>query len=98
MFAPDFADAGVALTPDQTKALTKAMADTDSDDRADNAVDSATGLSSREQRLLDAASQTLTAAQLQILKTDQIEQNQSASILRQYMRRLPDGGTFYIEP
>lgn len=91
-FSPDFEEAGVALTADQTSGLRQALAGTWSTDgipASDRAalrkVDPATGLSPADNRMLDAAAQTLTPAQLQVLRAAQIRQNQQNAIFQQYL-------------
>jgi len=90
-FAPDFEDAGVALSPDQTSALARAMADANYSGKDIslrppnyNNVDPETQLSPHDDRILAAAAQSLTPAQVDILKADMIQARQKSAILRQY--------------
>jgi hypothetical protein len=86
-FAPDFADAGVALTPDQSAGLAEAMAGPSLPGKVPagyNDPDPATGLTPHQEQILTAASQVLTPAQLQIFKADQVQQNQESAIMKQY--------------
>jgi hypothetical protein len=99
----DFADAGVALNPDQARSLAQAMAnssfggkDLSTRPAGYNQTDSLTGLSPHDQRTLDAAAQALAPAQLEVLKTDLIEAHQQTAIMQQY--RSGPGGGFRIVP
>jgi len=88
----EFTDAGVALTPDQSSGLVKAMLDAfywagkDMSDRPANynEADPTTGLSIHDDRILNNASQVLSAAQLQVLKANQLESEQLSTLMRQY--------------
>jgi hypothetical protein len=91
-YTPDFQEAGVALTANQTNSLRQALAGAynnngiPASDRATyRKVDPATGLSPADSRMLEAAAQTLTPAQLQVLQAGQIRQNQQSAIFQQYL-------------
>ena len=91
-YVPDFEAAGMALTPEQTNGLQQALASSrnydsvpPSERAAYNQVDPATGLSPADTRMLEAAAQSLSPAQLRILRTDQIRDNQQNAIYRQYL-------------
>ncbi len=90
-YGPDFADAGAALSPDQSHGLLQAMADAnysgkDMSTRPQkyNDVDPATGLSLHDNRIIDAAAQVLSPAQVQVLKTDQAETEKFSTIMKEY--------------
>ncbi len=90
-YAADFSDAGVPLTPGESTGLTQAMADAnyagkDTSTRPANynVVDAATGLSPHDERILSNAAAVLSPAQLQVLKTDQVENEQEMAVRRQY--------------
>jgi hypothetical protein len=90
-FAPDFADAGLTLSADQSRAVVQALSDTSYAGKDEsgrpanyNTVDPTTGLSPHDQKIIDEAAQTLTPDQVQILKTHQIEKNQQGAVMRQY--------------
>jgi hypothetical protein len=100
-YAPDFAEAGAPLTADQTTALVQAMADAnyggkDTSTRPANynMVDPATGLSPHDDRIINSAAQSLSPAQIQVLKTDQAEMEQQSSIIREYNK----GGNVMFVP
>jgi hypothetical protein len=99
-YASDFEDAGVALTPDQTQGLAQALAGARSFDGVPAAdrrnyyqTDPATGLAPYENRMLEAAAQVLSPAQLQILKTDRIRSNKESSIMSPYIQAARNGST-----
>ncbi len=50
-----------------------------------NDVDPSTGLTPHNSRILAEAAAVLSPAQIQVLKTDQIEGAQQAAVMRQYM-------------
>jgi len=84
-FAPDFTDAGVPLSSDQSDRLAQAMAGpTGRTPPGYNDPDPSTGLTPRQEQVLMAAAQVLTPAQWQIFKTDQIQQAQRDAIMKQY--------------
>jgi hypothetical protein len=103
-YAPDFADAGLPLNPDQSRALAEAMAAarnpggaTPAQMRSFNQADPDTGLSPYDNQLLSAAAQILSPAQLQVLKTEQLQNNQQSAIFRTYMTGA-SGGLRIISP
>lgn len=90
-YAPDFEDAGMPLSPDQTNGLIQAMADANyagkdiSTRPADyNVADPTTWLTPHDNRIINGAAQVLTAAQLQVLTTDQMQNQQMIAIYKQY--------------
>lgn len=90
-YAPDFSDAGQPLTPEQASGLIQAMADAnysgkDTSTRPANynVADPTTGLSLHDDRIISGATQVLSPAQLQLLTTDQIENEQISAIMKQY--------------
>ena len=90
-YAQGFAAAGIPLTPEQSRGLIQAMADADYAGKDPSTspsgyddVDPATGLTPHHNRMLDSAAQVLSPAQIQILKTDKIENNRVLTILREY--------------
>jgi hypothetical protein len=100
-YAPDFAEAGAPLTPEQTSGLVQAMADANYAGKdlstrpaGYNNVDPSTGLSPHDDRIINSATSVLTAAQVQILKQDQIENEQMSSIMREYSK----GGPVMFQP
>jgi hypothetical protein len=91
-YAPDLEDAGVGLTPEQSRGLAQALVSTRNPGslpaemrQGYNQPDPATGLSPYDNRMLEAAAQVLSPAQVQILKADQIQTNQQSAILKPYM-------------
>lgn len=101
-YAPDFADAGVPLTPAQASGLVQAMADAnyagkDSSTRLPgyNTPDPTTGLTPHDNRIINAAALVLNPAQVQILKTDQIQNRQIAATMKQYNK---SGGPAMFAP
>jgi cell division septum initiation protein DivIVA len=103
-YAPDFSEAGAPLNADQTRALADAMAaarnpgaTTPAQMRADYVADPDTQLTPYDNRLLTAAAQVLSPAQLQVLKTEQIQGNQQTAIFRTYMTG-GNGGLRIISP
>jgi hypothetical protein len=101
-YAPDFAEAGAPLTADQTTALVQAMADAnyggkDVSTRPANynEVDPNTGLSPHDDRIINSAAQSLSPAQIQVLKTDQAEMEQQSAIIREYNK---GGGNVMFVP
>jgi len=102
-FGPDFADAGVALTPEQSATLQQAMSTANysgkstSDRPANyNEIDPASGMSPHDQRILASASAGLNPSQLEILKTDLMQAHQRAAIQQQYTGG--DGGPVRFAP
>lgn len=94
-YAPDFDDAGLPLTPEQTNGLIQAMADAnyagkDTSTRPPgyNVADPTTWLSPHDNRIITSASQVLTPSQVQVLTTDQAQKEQMAAI----MKELNSGG------
>jgi len=85
-YAPDFADAGVPLTPDQSTSLAQLLnpMNNPGGGRAMNQADPETFLSPRDEQLLDQAAQILSPPQIAILKADRAEQNQRQALMRQY--------------
>ena len=90
-YAPDFADAGMPLTPEQTNGLIQAMADAnyagkDLSTRPANynVADPTSMLSPHDDRIINNATASLTPQQLQLLTADQAENEQIAAIMRQY--------------
>jgi hypothetical protein len=90
-YAPDFADAGMPLTPDQTNGLIQAMADAnyagkDISTRPPNynVPDPTTDLSIHDDRIINNATPVLSPPQLQLLTTDQAENEQIAAIMKAY--------------
>ena len=104
-YAPDFADAGAPLNADQSRALAEVMATARNPGgavpaqmRGFNQADPDTGLSPYDNQLLAAAAQILSPAQLQVLKTEQIQNNhQQSAIFRTYMTGAT-GGIRIISP
>jgi hypothetical protein len=101
-YKSDFADAGVPLSPEQTNAVVQALSDANYTGRdlstrppGYNDPDPATGLTSHESRILDAVSRVLSPAQLQIARTDLVENRQSTTIMHEY---TGSGGPVMIEP
>lgn len=90
-YAPDFADAGMPLTPDQTNGLIQAMADAnyagkDTSTRPANynIADPTTGLSPHDDRIINNAAPVLSPTQLQLLTTGQAEGEQISAIMKAY--------------
>jgi hypothetical protein len=90
-YAPDFADAGAPLNPEQTNGLIQAMADANYSGKdistrpADyNITDAVTGLSPHDDRIINNATPVLTPAQVQLLSKDQAENEQIAAIMKSY--------------
>ncbi len=90
-YAPDFADAGAPLNPDQTIGLINAMADAnyagkDTSTRPANynIADATTGLSPHDDRIINGATPVLSPAQIQLLTKDQAENEQIAAIMKSY--------------
>ncbi len=85
-YAPDFAEGGVPLTPEQTTGLAQLLNPRNLVGRgpAANQPDPETWLTPRDQKLLEQAAQVLSPAQLEILKGDRAEQNQRQALMRQY--------------
>ncbi len=90
-YAADFANAGAPLSPDQSHALVQALSDAnyagkDTTNRPANynEVDPTTGLTPHDSRIVEAAAQSLSPAQIQVLKTDQMENAQLSALMRQY--------------
>jgi hypothetical protein len=101
-YASDFTDAGAPLNPAQSTALVQAMADANYGGKDEstrpanyNEVDPATGLSPHDQRIIASAAQVLSPAQVQVLTTHQVENEQQTTIMREYMK---GGGNFSVEP
>lgn len=91
-YAPDFLDAGVALTSDQAQGLAQVLASTTNTPPGltpggYHQPDPQTWLSQADQDTLTRASQVLSPAQLNVLKTDLAEQNQRNAIMRTYFQR-----------
>ncbi|HTQ32392.1 MAG TPA: hypothetical protein VMI53_14365 [Opitutaceae bacterium] len=102
-YAPDFAEAGVSLNPEQSRNLTQAIAAADYSVKNPSPppkgyydVDPTTKLSPRDNRLLESVAGVLSPAQIQILKTDRIAENQSSAIMKQYYAK--GNGTVMIVP
>jgi hypothetical protein len=100
-YAPDFADAGIALTPEEANGLAQAMADAnytgkDTSTRPPNynVPDPTTNLSLHDNRIIANAAPILTPAQIQLLTTDQAENEQLSAIEKQYY----SGGNVIIVP
>jgi len=90
-YGPDFDQAGASLNSDQAHVLALAIANasyvglsTATRPANYNQVDPDTMLTPHDNRILDAASATLSPAQLQVLKADLIEPHQQAAIMQQY--------------
>jgi hypothetical protein len=90
-YSPDFADAGLSLTADQENGLIQAMADAnysgkDTSTRPANynIPDPTSWLSPHDDRIINNASQLLSPAQIQLLSTDQMENEQMSAIMKQY--------------
>jgi hypothetical protein len=90
-FAPDFSDAGVPLTPDQTNGLIQAMADAnyagkDTSTRPANYndADATTWLSPHDDRIINNATPVLNPQQVQLLAKDEAENEQMAAIMKTY--------------
>jgi hypothetical protein len=90
-YVPDFSDAGQPLSPEQASGLIQAMADAnyagkDTSTRPANynIADPTTGLSLHDDRIISGATQVLSPAQLQLLTTDQMENEQISAIMKQY--------------
>jgi|ERR1700722_17628851 len=90
-YSPDFSDAGQPLTPEQASGLIQAMADAnysgkDTSTRPANynVPDPTTGLSPHDDRIINSATSLLNPAQIQLLTTDQMENEQISSIMKQY--------------
>jgi hypothetical protein len=102
-YALDFADAGAALNPDQSRGLAQAMAnssfggkDLSTRPAGYNQPDPTSGLSPHDQRTLDGATQALSPAQLEVLKTELVEAHQQTAIMQQY--RSGQAGGIRIVP
>ena len=99
-YAPDFADANIPLSAEQSRNLAQVMADANYAGRTPpkgyNNVDPTTGLSPHDVQILTAAAGVLSPAQIEILRTDQIQSHQSAAILRQYYSK--NGGPVSFVP
>ena len=92
-YSADFADAGSPLTAEQSSGLVQAMADAnyagkDLSTRPANYndPDPTTGLTPHDNRIIQAAAQVLSPAQLEILKTDQAENSKIAAIMKEYSK------------
>jgi hypothetical protein len=90
-YSPDFSDAGQPLTPEQASGLIQAMADAnysgkDTSTRPANynIPDPTSGLSPHDDRIINNATQVLSPAQIQLLTTDQMENEQISAIMKQY--------------
>jgi hypothetical protein len=90
-YSPDFADAGLPLTPDQAIGLIQAMADAnysgkDTSTRPPNynVPDPTSWLTPHDDRIINSATQILSPAQIQLLTTDQMENQQISAIMKQY--------------
>jgi hypothetical protein len=90
-YAADFADAGAALSPEQASALIQAMADANYAGKdlstrpaGYNTPDPTTGLSMHDDRIINAAAQALSPAQIQVLTSDQVDYHKMAAIMKQY--------------
>lgn len=101
-YAPDFADAGAPLTPDQANGLAQAMADanyagkdTSSRPANYNQPDPSTGLTPHEERVISNATSVLSPAQLDVLKADQLQDQQQSQLIQQYN---PKGGPMMLLP
>lgn len=101
-YAPDFADAGAPLTPDQANGLAQAMADanyagkdTSSRPANYNQPDPSTGLTPHEERVISNATSVLSPAQLEVLKADQLQDQQQSQLIQQYN---PKGGPMMLLP
>jgi hypothetical protein len=91
VYKSDFVDAGVPLSPEQSGTLVQALSDANYSGKdlstrpaGYNDPDPATGLTPHESRILDSASQVLSPAQLQIVKTDLVENRQMSAIMNEY--------------
>ena len=90
-YAADFADAGVALSPEQASALIQAMADANYAGKdlstrpaGYNTPDPTTGLTPHDNRIINSAAQALNPAQIQVLTSDQVDFHKMAAIMKQY--------------
>jgi hypothetical protein len=90
-YAADFADAGVALSPEQASALIQAMADANYAGKdlstrpaGYNTPDPTTGLTPHDNRIINSATQALNPAQIQVLTSDQVDFHKMAAIMKQY--------------
>jgi len=90
-YAPDFEDAGMPLTPEQTNGLIQAMADAnyagkDTSTRPPdyNVADPTSGLSPHDERIINNATPVLSAAQIRLLTTDQAENEKIAAVIKSY--------------
>jgi len=105
-YAPDFVDGNVPLSAEQSQGFEQVVAgyyagqpNVPAARQADYyQADPTTGLSPNDNRLLEAAAQVLSPEQLQILKADQIRQNQQSAIIRQYIPKNFRGGISITTP
>ena len=91
-YAVDFEDAGAALSADQSRGLAQALNDANYTGKDPSTIppgyeepDPATGLTPKDRKILDEAAAVLTPAQLQVLKSDRINDAKQQSILAQYV-------------
>ena len=93
-YAPDFQDAGVALTPEQTRSLAQLMSPARmiAGGAGQNQADPATGLSPNDEAMLEQAAQILSPAQVAILKTDRSDQGRMNAIMQAYVSPGTAGG------
>jgi len=92
-YSHEFADAGAPMSLEQSSALVQAMADANYAGKdlstrpaGYNDPDPATGLTPHDTRILDSASQVLSPAQIQILKSDLADNNKVNAIMSQYIK------------
>lgn len=97
MYQTDFTDAGVPMTSDQSFGLAQLLSVMAKNRPTGEIPDPATGLTSYDEQLLTQAAPILSAAQLEILKNDQIDQHRSGVLMSQYMH-LHNQGSASIEP
>ena len=90
-YKSDFVDAGVPLSSDQSNAVIQALSDANYTGRdlstrpaGYNDPDPATGLTPHESRILEAVSHVLNPAQLQIARTDLVENRLNTTIMHEY--------------
>ena len=97
-YAPDFQDAGVPLSPEQTRSLAQLLSPGNMAGQSLGSAqpDSTTGLSPRDDALIEQAAQIMSPAQLAILKSDRADQNRMTAIMQEYTSPTATGGRTVI--
>jgi hypothetical protein len=99
-FQPDFMDAGVPLTPEQSSSLSQLLTDNGSrayyaSQNVSRTVDPTTWLSPANSLMLAQAANILSPSQLAVFESHMTEENQRTAIMNQY---TPKQGPVVIVP